>query len=213
MTAENKAAVICAKLIGKKVVHKNDVKDIFRDENLRIRVEDMLKTVGLELATHIYTDHVALKVGRDMEQHVFDDHKGGYLTANINLNRGAITLLVIIWAKLIMPKRQMQIERKSPDDNSQLSLLSERKPIPKSDLVRLEEKALRTDFGKKLGGKTMFGKYMSELSRHGFIVRREGIITEGPLLDTIIDYHVLANRIIEGCLKEVIDTEKKDVSL
>lgn len=216
MRIEEKAAILCAKLISRKVLAKQEVKEIFHDENIRLHVENLLKSVGLELATHIYTDYVAVKVSREMEPVVFDDGKGGLLTTNINLSRGAITLLAIIWAKLILPKRQIQIERKSPD-NAQISFLKERIPIPKHDLVKLEEKTIFADFGEKLGGKTKFGTYLAELHRHGFIHKRDGVITEGPMLDTIIDYSILAPRMIEGCLAEAVgvqqagDQEEKDV--
>lgn len=209
MKVQEKARAICTKLISRKVLPKDEVKDIFRDDNLRLQVEDMLQATGLELATHIYTDHVALQVCKDMESTAFDNGQGGWLKTNIGLSRGAITLLVIIWGKLILPKRQMQIERKTPGDSGQMTLLKERKPVPKKDLVSLDEKALLADFGKKLGGKTRFGTYMAELNRHGFVHRRKGTITEGPLLDTIVDYHILASRIIDGCLAEVIGAEEE----
>ena len=217
MTVSNKAGLICARLISRRFLRKNEIKELFLDENIRSQVEDLFKSVGLELVTHIYTDYVALKVRKDMEHAVFEDGVGGNLTTNINLSRGAITLLAIVWAKLILPKRQMQIERKTPENDNQMTLLKERKPIPKEELVRLEESAVFADFGEKLGGKTRFGQYLSELSRHGFIRRREGIITEGPMLDTIIDYSFLAPRIINGCLAEVVGIEQsqggKDVSV
>lgn len=217
MTVSNKAGSICARLISRRFLHKNEVKELFLDENVRSQVEDLLKSVGLELVTHIYTDYVALKVCKDLEQSVFDNGSDGNQTTNINLSRGAISLLAIVWAKLILPKRQMQIERKTSESDDQMSLLKERKPIPKEELVRLEESAIRADFEEKLGGKTKFSQYSSELSRHGFIRRREGIITEGPMLDTIIDYSYLAPRIIGGCLADVVGIERsegdKDVSV
>lgn len=212
MTTEQKARQICAALIAKKVLHKDEVKELFRDESLRIQVENTLKTVGLELSTHIYTEHVAVKVGKEMETTVFDDGHGGWLKSNVGLSRGGLALLVILWAKLILPKRQMQIDRMTPDDLNQLSLLKERKSIPHKELVKLEEKTILADFGDKLGGKTKFRTYLAELSRHGFIYKRDEIITEGPMLDTIIDDSILASRIIDGCLAEIIGVEtNKDI--
>lgn len=201
--------MICAKLISRKVLPKGEVKELFRDENLRAEVEELLKAVGLELATHIYTDQVAVKVCKSVETAVFEDGNGGYLTTNLHLSRGAVTLLVILWAKLILPKRQMQIERKSLDPADQISFLKERKSIPQRELAQLKEEALLADFGEKLGGKTKFSTYLGELSRNGFICKREKIITEGPLLDTLIDYGILAPRVIEGCLSEVVGIEKE----
>lgn len=210
MISQDKVALLCAKLISRKVLPKAEASSLFRDESLRLQVEERLRSIGLELATHIYTDHVAVKVCRDLETAIFDDGHGGYQTTNIHLSRGAVTLLVVLWAKLILPKRQRQIERRLPEDGGQIGLLQGRKVIPQKDLVKVEEKTLLADFGEKLGGKTKFGVYLGELSRNGFIVKREGIITEGPMLDTLIDYGVLAPRIIDGCLAEVVGIQKKE---
>jgi hypothetical protein len=45
---------------------------------------------------------------------------------------------------------------------------------------------------------------LSELKRRGFVQERRGKITEGPLLDVLIDYSTLAPRIIEGALSRVL---------
>ena len=203
MTVDEQATAICAALIGRRVQPKSEVRELFRDERVRVLVEQRLAAVGLELATHIYTEHVALKVAKPLEGAVFDDGKDGWQRTNVGLSRGATALLVIIWAKLILPKRQIQIERQHRED--QLSLLPGREPIPTGELVRLEEKTLFADFAAKLGGKAWFRRHLVDLDRHGFIQRRDGVITEGPMLDTLIDYAVLAPRILDGCLAAVVE--------
>ena len=45
---------------------------------------------------------------------------------------------------------------------------------------------------------------LGKLARLGFIERRTGVITEGPLLDVALDYRVLADRIIHGTLADVL---------
>ena len=42
------------------------------------------------------------------------------------------------------------------------------------------------------------------LAQLGFIERRGGLIFEGPLLDVLLDYRLLADRIIYGTLGEVL---------
>lgn len=212
MTFKEKAKQISAVLIAKRFIPRKHLREMFLDEELRAEVENNLKAVGLELATHIYTDHVAVKVLREMEEAVFSDDKSGYAASNNGLSNGALALLTIVWAKIILPKRQMQIERRTSDNNGQDSLWFQREPIPTgTDIISLDEKALLADFGEKLGGKSAFGRYLSELVRTDFISRRDGKIYEGPLLDTVIDYSVLAPRIINGALGEMLGiTEKGD---
>ena len=56
-----------------------------------------------------------------------------------------------------------------------------------------------------LGHKTYVqGKLLSRLAQLGFIERRGGLIFEGPLLDVLLDYRLLADRIIHGTLGEVL---------
>jgi len=203
MNNDEKALRIVSQLIARKYLPRKDLRDMLMDEELLSQVEDRLSAVGLELSTHVYADFVSVKVKKDREQDVFGTDKG-YQASN-GLSRGALALLVVIWAKIILPKRQMQIERQTPGDNGQDMLWKERKPIPTGDgLVRLEEKALRADFVDKLGGKTWFGTYMNELARADFIVKKDGLVLEGPLLDSAIDYSMLAPRIIEGALGELL---------
>lgn len=210
MTFKEKAKQISAVLIAKRFIPKKYLREMFLDEELRAEVESNLNAVGLELATHIYTDYVAVKVLKEMEEAVFSDDKSGYVASNNGLSNGALALLTIIWAKIILPKRQIQIERKTSDNKGQDSLWFQREPIPTgTEIISLDEKALFADFGEKLGGKSAFGRFLSELARADFIVKRDGKIYEGPLLDTIIDYSVLAQRIINGALGEMLGIAEK----
>ncbi|MGC2424199.1 MAG: hypothetical protein WA666_07610 [Nitrospirota bacterium] len=203
MNNDEKALRITSQLIARKFLPKKELREMLMDEDLLSQVEDRLGAVGLELATHVYADFVSVKVKKDREQDVFGTDKD-YQASN-GLSRGALALLAVIWAKIILPKRQMQIERQTPGDSGQDMLWKERKPIPMGDgLVRLEEKALLADFGDKLGGKTRFGRCLNELSRADFVVKKDGLVLEGPLLDSAIDYSVLAPRIIEGALGELL---------
>ncbi len=211
MTASEKAKDIAALLIASKYVTKKRLREMFLDPDLMAQVEKNLKSVGLELCTNVYSNYVSIRVEKEHETSVFGDDSGGYQATNNGLHRGSLALLAIIWAKIILPKRQMQIERQAPGEDSQVSLLPGQKPIPKNeDMVILDEKALLADFGEKLGGKTMFSRYRSELSKAGFIMVRDGRIYEGPLLDTIIDYSVLAPRIIHGALGDVLGISQGD---
>ncbi len=70
---------------------------------------------------------------------------------------------------------------------------------------RDETASLLADFAPVLGHKTYVqGKLLSRLAQLGFIERRGGLIFEGPLLDVLLDYRLLADRIIYGTLGEVL---------
>ena len=45
---------------------------------------------------------------------------------------------------------------------------------------------------------------LGKLARLGFIERRHGIVSEGPLLDVLLDYRLMADRVIQGTLGEVL---------
>lgn len=210
MDNREKARRITCQLIAKRFLPRKELREIFLDADLLGRVQESLESVGLELAEHIYADYVSVKVGQACEKDVFCTDKG--YNASNNLSRGALSLLTIIWAKIILPKRQMQIERRDPADDGQELLFRRPKPIPSGEeLVKLEEKALFADFGVKLGGKNMFYRYLSELSKSDFIIRKDGKILEGPLLDVIIDYGTFAPRIIEGALGEMLSVVKNQI--
>ncbi|MCL4474654.1 MAG: hypothetical protein M1508_00300 [Nitrospirae bacterium] len=211
--ASEKAEQIAASLISKRYLHKSTLKDLFIDNDLMEEVSTRLKAVGLEIATHVYTDYVSVRTLRECEQEVFNPDGKSYTASNLSLSKGAIALLVVIWAKIIMPKRQMQRERVSPAEEGQNHLFAESKPIPKErDMVAIDEKTLYADFAEKLGGKTKLGAYLSELARADLISRKNKQIFEGPLLDTIIDYPILAERIMNGALENILKTKGNENS-
>jgi hypothetical protein len=72
----------------------------------------------------------------------------------------------------------------------------------------LSYKALLEDYGPQLGKKLRLDANLKLLERHGFILRRQDEIAEGPLLDVLLDYDVLAPRILDGALAEVLVRER-----
>ena len=108
---------------------------------------------------------------------------------------------------MILPKRQRQIERIQQDESSsQEQIFADEKPLPRGKEVSISvsERTLIADFGDKLGKATRVNMNLGLLQRQGFITRRKGEIHEGPLLDLALDYHQLADRILEGCLQDVL---------
>ena len=84
------------------------------------------------------------------------------------------------------------------------------KPLPQASVASpvLSYKALLEDYGPQLGKKLRLDANLKLLERHGFILRRQDEIAEGPLLDVLLDYDVLAPRILDGALADVLLRER-----
>jgi hypothetical protein len=191
--------LVCRLLAHQTLPRTDDmVRRLLVDATYREAVEHSLEQVGLELAENVYAPYISVRVARELETPVFEDGKGSYWSNNVGLSAGAMALLTILWSLLILPKRQHQQEHDAPDDNGGAS-----HPAAQID-VAIERKTLEADFGHLFGSQIRFHGYVSELKRRGFIHERRGKITEGPLLDVLVDYSTLAPRIIEGALSRVL---------
>jgi hypothetical protein len=194
--------VLVCRLLAHQTLPRTDelVRRLFMDAGYREGVEGALRQVGLELAENVYAPYIAVRVLRELETPVFEDGKGSYWSNNVGLSGGSMALLTILWSLLILPKRQRQQEEQGErGDHDQQS------PTRAADTdIAVERKTLEADFGHLFGSQIRFHGYLSELKRRGFIHERRGKITEGPLLDVLIDYSTLAPRIIEGALSRVL---------
>jgi len=199
---------LIARLLAHRAVARDDpsVTRLLTDEPLRSDVEQRLAACGLRLVEHPYADHLTVALDRRVEEAVFGGD-GTWLTTNARLPRDAIALLVVLWALLILPKRQRQIERRdATEDAAQTQLFAEERPIPRGEEVGevVSERTLIADFGDKLGKKTRINMNLTLLARLGFIHRRKGEVREGPLLDLLLDYATVAPRIIDGALADLL---------
>jgi hypothetical protein len=203
MSPESDAVrVLVCRLLAHQTLPRTDelVRRLFLDAAYREGVEGALRQVGLELAENVYAPYIAVRVTRELETPVFEDGKGSYWSNNVGLSAGGMALLTILWSLLILPKRQRQQEGQEDAVD-----LSQQRQGRVADLdIAVERKTLEADFGHLFGSQIRFHGYLSELKRRGFIQERRGKITEGPLLDVLIDYSTLAPRIIEGALSRVL---------
>jgi hypothetical protein len=194
--------VLVCRLLAHQTLPRTDelVRRLFMDAAYREGVESALRQVGLELAENVYAPYIAVRVTRELETPVFEDGKGSYWSNNVGLSGGGMALLTILWSLLILPKRQRQQEGQGEAVD-----LGPQRQLRAADLdIAVERKTLEADFGHLFGSQIRFHGYLSELKRRGFIQERRGKITEGPLLDVLIDYSILAPRIIEGALSRVL---------
>ena len=125
---------------------------------------------------------------------------------NLELPRDGVSLLVVLWSLIILPKRQRQLNRADADGDQQGEMFAADKPLPATASVStvLSYRSLLADFGDQLGKKVRLDGNLKLLERHGFITRRGEDIAEGPLLDLLLDYDQLAPRILDGALADVL---------
>ena len=210
------AQVLIARLIAERWVPRAEplARRVLVDEDFRVEIERRLAACGLRLLDNPYATHIALGLAGAAEEPVLA-RNGQWLSSNLGLARDCVAQLEVLWALLILPKRERQVSRRDSTETQQNDMFELEKPIPTGEDIEgsLKEQTLMADFGKQLGGKMRVNVNLGLLSRHGFIERQKGIIREGPLLDLALDHGVLAPRILDGALAELLATraaEKTD---
>lgn len=201
-------AALVARLLSQRWLPRDDVhaRKALLDEAFREELDRRLAGVGLELREHPYSACIGVAVARSHERHVFGG-SDSWISNTLQLDRDAIALLVVLWALIVLPKRQRQVERQQAEaDASQALMFAEAKPISRDPSLSpvVAERTLLADFGDKLGGKTRVNFNLGLLARHGFIARRKGELAEGPLLDLVFDYERTARRILDGALGDLL---------
>jgi hypothetical protein len=207
------AALLAAELLARRWLprHHPKVKRALIDGDLWQATQDRLAQVGLRLIDNIYADHVSVALLRPAEASVFGE-SGLNSHNNLELPRDAVSLLVVLWALIILPKRERQAARANQaEGQEQNDMFGKDKPIPSAASVSpiVSYKALLADFGVQLGKKTRLDTNLKRLENHGFITRKGEDIGEGPLLDLLLDYDALAQRILQGALGDVLAQAKE----
>jgi len=200
------AASLAAQLLARRWLPRSHplMKRALIDAELWDELGRRLAGVGLRVVDNVYADQVTVALLRPAESAVFGE---GGLNANNNLDlpRDGVSLLVVLWSLIVLPKRQRQISRADLVDD-QGEMFAKDKPLPAAASVSptLSYRSLLADFGDQLGKKLRIGANLKLLERHGFILRRGEDIAEGPLLDLLLDYDQLAPRILDGALADVL---------
>ena len=198
--ADERAQQICAHLLIFTYLRKSSCKDLVLDEELRARVRARLRMVGLELVDNVYSEHFAVRLLPVIESDVAFDW-----STNSRLNKGAVALLVILWSKLILPKRVAQEQRLDPDDEN-MDLFQADKPR-KPVYLTVHRDALYAEFGAKFG-KVNFTRYLGQLRNMGFVSEdRAGNVGEGPLLDLLVDGTRMAIKLKDSVLWSILHDE------
>lgn len=205
--------ILLARLLAHRFIARTDplARRALVDESFRDSLTHKLDEMGMVLLENPYAEYIAIGMKPELNDWVFGEGEN-WLTNNMGLPRDAVALLVVLWALIILPKRERQIARADSAGDTQSDMFGAAKPIVHGEEVApgVPEDAVYADFGKKLGGKMRFASNLVQLTRLGFVLRRNKLIYEGPLLDLMIDYSKLAPRIINGALADVL---KLDVDM
>ncbi|MDC7700969.1 hypothetical protein [Vogesella indigofera] len=204
---EQSLTVLVSRLLAHRVIPRSDAlaRRALLDDAFRAELDQRLAAVGLRLVENPYAEHIAVALLPAMTEPVFGSGEA-WLNNNLGLPRDGVALLVIVWALIILPKRERQISRVEAGREGQHDMFGAQKPLETGDTVSvgISEDALYADFGKQLGGRTRFAANLGRLVNLGFLNRRNKWLEEGPMLDLMVDYAQLAPRIIEGALADVL---------
>ena len=210
------AQTLIARLLTHQTLKRDDklVKRALTDEFYRTELDSRLRACGMKLVDNVYADHVTLALLRDVETSVFGA-RDNWQNNNFGLARDGVALLVVLWALIILPKRERQSAHQHSNQD-QTELFGKEKPLPRAadSSAGISYKALLTDFADKLGKKTKMDMNLGSLVRLGFIERKGELICEGPLLDLMMDTDLLKERILNGALADIFkrDESKHDES-
>jgi hypothetical protein len=198
---------LTARLLAHRVVSRSDplARRALLDELFRHELDRRLAEVGLRLVENPYAELSAVALLPQMNEPVFGAGEG-WINNNLGLPRDGVALLVIVWALIVLPKRERQIARVDSGQRGQEDMFGVPTGVETGEQVSMgvSEDALYADFGKSLGGRTRFQANLGRLANLGFVLRRNRMLLEGPMLDLMIDYSQLAPRILEGALGELL---------
>lgn len=201
------AARLIARLLALRYLPREDaeIRRLLIDSSFRDEVEQRLAASGLRLLAQPFAAHVGIALTRECESAVFEQNDT-WQASNIGLPKDAVALLVILWALIILPKRERQLAGEAAQQEAQSELFENVKLTPLAhDASRgIAENVLQEDYGKLLGGKARIQFALPQLSRLGFIERKNKVIHEGPLLDLAFDYAEMAPRILNGALADLL---------
>jgi hypothetical protein len=199
------AQILIARLLAHQTLPRKDrlVRQALSDDVFRLDLDHRLAACGMKLVDNVYADHVTLALAREVEPKVFGAREV-WQNNNLGLGRDGVALLVVLWALIILPKRERQEAHQLARDD-QHDMFGVARPMPRAEdtSIGLPYRTLLADFGEKLGRKTRMDMNLGQLARFGFIERQGEIISEGPLLDLLMDTDVLKERVINGALADI----------
>jgi hypothetical protein len=197
--------ILIAQLLTHQTLSRENklVKRALTDDVFRLDLDTRLAACGMKFLDNVYADNVTLALAREIEPKIFGAREV-WQNNNMGLARDGVALLVVLWAMIILPKRERQ-EAHQHALEDQEDMFGKDKPLPRAEdaSIGISYKTLLADFGDKLGKKTRMDMNLGQLNKLGFIERRGDSIVEGPLLDLMMDTDTLRDRIINGALADI----------
>ncbi|HJV80994.1 hypothetical protein [Noviherbaspirillum sp.] len=210
----HEAQILIAQLLTHQTLTRDNklVKRALSDELFRAELDNRLSACGLKLLDNVYADHVTLALTREVEPKIFGARET-WQNNNAGLARDGVALLVVLWALIILPKRERQESHQNAAED-QNDMFGKDKPMPRAEEAStgISFKALLADFGDKLGKKTRIGMNLGQLAKLGFIEMKGDMILEGPLLDLMMDTDTLKERIVNGALADIFKRAPQEVT-
>lgn len=201
------AARLIARLLALSYLPREDteIRRLLIDGGFREEVEQRLAASGLRLLAQPFAAYVGIALTRECESAVFEQNDT-WQASNIGLPKDAVALLVILWALIILPKRERQLSGEAAQQEAQSEMFESVKltPLAHEASRGIAQNVLLEDYGKLLGGKTRISFSLPQLARLGFIELKNKVIHEGPLLDLAFDYAEMAPRILNGALADLL---------
>jgi hypothetical protein len=184
----NQAIRICARLLRAGALPTMDVPGLELPE-VRREVERRLRGVGLVLATSPYSGHVGIRLAPEVAgDPAFE------AASNLGLKADACALLVVLWVRLVLPRRQ-----------------TGERPDALPPQVRLD--TLARELRPLLGDRRRIRDLVSQLRRLNFLAGAGEVIEAGPLLELGIDgdrmIAFLRGGVLADLLKERADRGAK----
>jgi len=196
------ARLIAARLIREGTLPRGEVGELDHPD-VRSEVERRLSDVGLALATSAYSDHVGVRLSADITaDSAFD------AASNLGLRSDACSLLVILWARLVLQKRTAEDTREVPGDSSMF--VGEAADLARRYTPTVRFEALAREFGDVFGSRTHLKRLVTQLRRLGFASGRGEVIEAGPLLELGIDGEAMVAFIRRGVLARLADAPPDD---
>lgn len=204
-------AQLAVRLIAAGVLPRDDPSAVraLTDQAFRDELDRRLMACGLVLLDNPYSAYVGIAVVPDHAKSVFG-REDRWLSNTLDLSKPDVMLLVVLWALLIIPKRERQLTR--VEVGGQTTLLGSPASVDREPHESVALNTLLADFQHRYKP-TYLRTRLQILARHKFIVIDDGQIREGPRLDLVMDYAKMAPRIKDGILSDyraVVEARRSD---
>jgi hypothetical protein len=170
---------VCARLLRAGALPHAEVPALGLPE-VRNEVERRLRGVGLVLATSSWSDHVGIRLAPEVA-----GDPAFAAASNLGLRADACALLVFLWVRLVLPRRQAGEKR------------LESHPQVRLDILARELRPL-------LGDRRRIRSLVTQLRRLHFLTGQGEVIEAGPLLELGIDGDRMLSFLRGGVLADLL---------